>query len=61
MCASNNGHADIVKFLLQKGADPTVRGQTNKTALELASRNNQANVVQILQQFSTAGNLAGSA
>jgi ankyrin repeat protein len=61
MCAANNGHAEVVKQLLQKGADPTIKGQTNNTALDLALKCNQPQVILLLQQYSVSGNLAGSA
>ena len=34
--SAKNGHLDCVKYLVKQGADKTLEGQANKTALEWA-------------------------
>jgi ankyrin repeat protein len=36
MAASLNGHAEIVKLLLEKGANPGLKNNEGKTALDYA-------------------------
>jgi ankyrin repeat protein len=42
MFASYNGHFEIVKYLVENGADVNKRGGYNETALTRASGNDQA-------------------
>ena len=47
--ASQNGHKEIVKLLLEKGADINVKQTaTGATALLLASQNGRTDVVKLL-------------
>ncbi len=49
IAASENGHAEIVKLLLQKGADPNFQRLPERTtALMLAAENGHADVMKIL-------------
>jgi len=54
MLAVIAGHADIVRALVEAGADPSLRGAgapgfAGKTALELATARGQADMVAILR------------
>jgi ankyrin repeat protein len=46
--ASNNGHVDVVKLLLEKGADMAVANQGGWTPLNSASNNGHVDVVKLL-------------
>ena len=50
MAASNLGRVDIVKVLLEKGADPTVVNVKEMTALDLARKRDHQKVVKMLEQ-----------
>jgi ankyrin repeat protein len=46
--ASNNGHVDVVKLLLEKGADWTVPNNDGWMPLNCASNNGHVDVVKLL-------------
>ncbi|KAI1390555.1 ankyrin repeat-containing domain protein [Hypoxylon trugodes] len=47
--AAGGGFADVVRYLLQRGADVTIRGGTNQeTPLERARKRNHAAVIDLL-------------
>jgi ankyrin repeat protein len=46
--ASNHGHVDVVKLLLEKGADMTVRNREGWTPLHSASNSGHIDVVKLL-------------
>ena len=46
--ASQNGHVDTVRFLVELGADPTAQDKDRCTPLHLASKNGHAEIVQFL-------------
>jgi len=48
--ASDYGYFDIVEHLLKKGADPNIN-RFERTALEIASRNNHTEVVELLKKY----------
>ena len=48
MLASSEGHLEIVKLLIEKGADVNVKNEDGKTALTLASRYGHLEVVKYL-------------
>lgn len=48
------GQQDIVRLLLEHGADPTMTDEWGKSPLELARREGFAEIAQILEQFSEA-------
>jgi ankyrin repeat protein len=50
MFAAAAGHADTVKALLGKGADPSLKDATGQTAVALAQRNGREEVVSILRR-----------
>lgn len=47
--AAQNGDADIVRFLLEHGADRAARADNNQTALDLAMLKGHANVATLLE------------
>ena len=49
MCASAEGHLDVVKLLLRHKADATIEDFDNCSALHLALFNNRRMVVEILE------------
>ena len=55
MVASKNGHIDVVKLLIEKGADISMVSKDN-TALLLASRYGQIELVKILDKELTKNN-----
>jgi ankyrin repeat protein len=49
MVASKNGHTDIIRILLNKGADVNVMKTNNgATALMMATMNCRADIVELL-------------
>jgi ankyrin repeat protein len=46
--AARNGAVDIVKEMLERGADPTIRDHKGKTPLDLAREEGHDEIVQIL-------------
>ncbi|GCB27394.1 ankyrin-2 [Aspergillus awamori] len=54
--ASELGKVDVVRYLLSKGADQSVRDSNGLTAIELAARLNQQEVVEVLQKHRNGGN-----
>ena len=53
--AAKNGHHDIVKILLDEGADITVKDLEGKTAMQLALENDKKTVVEVIQKESDKG------
>jgi len=49
MSAAANGHSGIVQFLLAQGADPAVKFEDKKTALDIAVEEGQEEVADILR------------
>ena len=47
-CSSENGHHEIVKYLLEIGANPEMKDKKGRTPLHLASQNGHKKVVDIL-------------
>ena len=50
MCASINGHVEVVKLLLAAGAKKDKITTTGNTALSWATQRDQHEIVQLLQQ-----------
>ncbi|PWY69624.1 ankyrin [Aspergillus sclerotioniger CBS 115572] len=48
--AAELGNLDVVRLLLSKGADPTVKDYQGKTVIELARRMNRLEVVEVLEK-----------
>ena len=51
MCASANGHLDIVEYLIrERGANLNIKNNEGKTALDLAKENRQEKVAEFLRK-----------
>lgn len=48
--ASALGHTEIVKLLLQKGADPFLKDGEGESPLESAKRNGRADLVRLIEE-----------
>ncbi|KAJ6237966.1 ankyrin repeat [Anaeramoeba flamelloides] len=48
--ASNNGHFQVVKYLVEKGANPDLRNNLGETALDLAKKKGHFLIVKILKK-----------
>lgn len=48
MLAAENGHLNLVHYLLEKGADISKRNRAHETALTLAAENKHFIIVSIL-------------
>ena len=48
MRSSKRGYEDIVRFLLDNGADPRARDKNNKTALMTAAKKGHLNICRLL-------------
>ena len=48
MIAAKAGYVNIVKFLINKGADPNIRGTLGKTALDFAVTNGYPSIAHFL-------------
>lgn len=46
--AAERGYCDVVKFLLENGADPNAQSKFEKTPLDIAEDNEDNNLVDIL-------------
>ena len=46
--AASNNHPKVVEFLLQKGADASIKDNSGKNALDWATSKDYANVVNVL-------------
>ena len=46
--ASKKGHADIVRLLLERDADPNIQGESGRTALIGASESGHVDTVRVL-------------
>lgn len=52
MCASANGHLDIVEYLIrERGANLNIKNNEGKTALDLAKENGHEEVAKFLIKF----------
>jgi ankyrin repeat protein len=49
MIAANNGDMEMVKVLMAKGADPSMRGPGGANALSLAKDAGKADVLKLLE------------
>jgi ankyrin repeat protein len=52
--AANQGHTDVVSFLLAKGADPNIRSGHGERALEAASKAGHPETVRVLRNVEWA-------
>ena len=46
--AVNNNFPNIVKFLMEKGADPNIKDKKGETAIVWAKKRGQKNMIEIL-------------
>lgn len=51
MWAAWHGHADVARFLLDNGADPSMRDASGHTAKDFAEMDGNDLVLQILEQY----------
>ena len=49
--ASKEGHRDVVELLLKNNAEVNIRDSSNWTALDIATKNEQGYVIELLQKF----------
>jgi ankyrin repeat protein len=49
MAACQEGHLDIVKLLIEKGADVKAKDNSGSTALMIASKNGHTQIVEFLK------------
>lgn len=57
--ASFKGHAEVVRLLLSAGADPAIRSQAGKTALDVAAKKNKAELAAAFNDFAESKLKAG--
>ena len=50
MMAAVDGHLDVVRHLLEKGANPNAQDNLEHTALMMAAFNGNAELVQVLKK-----------
>jgi ankyrin repeat protein len=50
MGSGEQGHVEVVRFLLQSGADKTLKNNRGKTAVQIAQAKGQKEVVKILKE-----------
>lgn len=50
MLSAKNGHTNVVKFLLDQGANLTLKDRNGDTAMTIATENDQADIAMILQR-----------
>jgi ankyrin repeat protein len=51
MMAAHYGHRDVVKLLLEEGADPMVRNQQGLSAIDFAQRADRQDVAEMIAAF----------
>lgn len=52
MLAAKEGHTDMVTYLLDRGADPSIKDEEGKTALDMVNHKNRA-LIEILEKAAT--------
>ena len=57
--AAETGNAEAVRFLLERGADPSVQSSKGRTALECAEQKGHREIVEILSQWKFRSSGAG--
>ena len=60
MIAAKAGYIDIVRFLINKGADPNIKGSLGKSALDFAVSNGHPSIAHFLMDRGAAYRLRGS-
>ena len=50
MCATRNGHLNVVQYLIKEGANPNIKNNEGKTALDLAEENGCKEVAEFLRK-----------
>ncbi|WP_432773313.1 glutaminase A [Francisella salimarina] len=51
--AAAEGHEDVVKYLIRKGANPTIKDRWGKTPLDDARANSYSHIVRLLEKVSS--------
>jgi len=51
MIASANGHTDVVKVLLDKGADTSLKNESGKSATEVAANDEIRNLISRISKL----------
>jgi len=46
-----NGHFEIVKYLVEKGADMNMRDYNGRSALDIARRNGHQKIVEFMEKY----------
>ena len=58
MLATLRGEADTVKILLEKGADVNIRGNSGKTALDIAEEKGYVEIIRMIKEVSPVDSMA---
>ena len=56
-CTSQREHLGVVKLLFQRGADVDILNKANKTAAEMASENDKAEVAKLIAEYKADANI----
>ena len=51
MIAAGNGHEEVVKLLLEKGADINAENRDGKNALMFAAENRHKEIVELIKRY----------
>ncbi len=51
MLASENGYLEVVKYLVENGADINIKDDTDKTALDVAKKEKETEIIEYLESL----------